>query len=201
MGCWDDAEGCPCAGGSVWGTHTAEWHFAQSPQRLLWPRILGAFLYLFLGGLCELKVLLYLRLGKHPSPQGCQIFYFFFQLGLASGLKKSEGSGDYRHGLQGTDENREQSGCSFAWKSPKAYEFVLGHFSCWLPGFLGAQQSSAENSPAGQTVLRAVWAMGASLGVPRLQEEQDCHLVVLLNTRLRVSMPPGMGLHGLCHPS
>lgn len=39
--------------------------------------------------------------------------------------------------------------------------------------------------------------MGASLGVPRLQEEQDCHLVVLLNARLRAPLPPEMGLHSL----
>lgn len=46
-------------------------------RRQLRPLIPGAFLCLFLGGLRELKMLLYLRLGKYPSPRGCQIFYFF----------------------------------------------------------------------------------------------------------------------------
>lgn len=122
------------------GTDTAHGTLLKQ-ERQLWPLILGAFLYLFLEGLWELKVLLYLRLGKRLSPQGCQIFYFFSQLGLASGIKKSEGSGDYRQALQGTDENREQSRCSFAWKSPKLCEFVLGHFTCRLPGFLGASRA------------------------------------------------------------
>ena len=39
--------------------------------------------------------------------------------------------------------------------------------------------------------------MGASLGIPELREEQDCHLVVLLNRRLRAPVPPETGLHHL----
>lgn len=54
------------------------------------PLILAVFLYLFLGDLCELKMPPSCQKGpgKHLSPRGHQEFYYFFQLGLAGGMRK-----------------------------------------------------------------------------------------------------------------
>lgn len=67
-----------CQVGARTGAPTQPSGTLHEQRRQLWPLILVAFLNLFLGGLCELKMLLYLRFGKHPSPWGCQTFFFFF---------------------------------------------------------------------------------------------------------------------------
>lgn len=65
------------------------------------PLILTVFLYLFLGDLRELKMPPSCQKGpgKHLSPRGHEVFYYFFRLGLAGGMRKLARAGGYRRVL------------------------------------------------------------------------------------------------------
>lgn len=88
---------------------------------------------------------------------------------------------------------------------------------CWAITVAGSQQRAVPRSSSlgtGQGIPPAAmmqrwstcfdgkknpkWVMGASPGIPELREEQVCHRVVFLNRRLRVPVPPEMGLHCSC---